>query len=101
MVLQDVSVLDLVKMAWEKPKRTDHPRCAHALVNVRFPRTLVAGTITAEEDGGAEGQSELLVMGGFSGNHVENSVLFMTQGPSLSLSLSLPISLKLSLSVDC
>ena len=96
-----MSVLDLVKMAWEKPKRTDHPRCAHALVNVRFPRTLVAGTITAEEDGGAEGQSELLVMGGFSGNHVENSVLFMTQGPSLSLSLSLPISLKLSLSVDC
>ena len=69
--------MDIEKLEWEKPRNTGHPRCAHSCVPVKLAESLVAGTV---EEGSEEGQRGLIILGGFSGAQVENSVLFVTQG---------------------
>ena len=77
--MQDLCVLDAEKMAWDKPRRTEHPRCAHTCVPVSLREPVVAGTVVAESSD-EEGQRGLMVLGGFSGQHVESSVLFISHG---------------------
>ena len=74
-------MLDAEKMAWDKPRRTGHPRCAHTCVPVSLREPVVAGTVVAESSE-EEGQRGLMVLGGFSGQHVESSVLFISHGGS-------------------
>ena len=85
-----MNVLSVEKMEWEKPRKMDHPRCAHSCVPVRFRDDVIAGTLVAasEESEGA-GQQGYVILGGFSGANVENTVLFVTQGGRRPLFLSL------------
>ncbi len=86
-VLQDACVLNVARMEWEKPRRTDFPRCAHACAPVKFRDTLVAGVI-GEASGLDQGQAGFVVYGGFSGQGVENSVLFVTEDLGTTLDIS-------------
>ena len=83
--------MDVAKMEWAKPVRTNFPRCAHTCVPVSFRDSIVAGVVGTVREGdgagGADGESQegLVVFGGFSGNQVENSLLFIDKGKPASI----------------
>lgn len=83
-------------MVWEKSRGTEFPRCAHSCIAVSFKDAIIAGVLTSspnESDVESTTQDGLILYGGFSGNNVENSVLFITEGniPTLLLSCWLHI----------
>ena len=89
-------ILDTEKMVWEKSRGTEFPRCAHSCIAVSLKDAIIAGVLTSspnESDVESTTQDGLILYGGFSGNNVENSVLFITEGniPTLLLSCWLHI----------
>ena len=84
-VLQDLHLLDVEKMEWEKKMVTDYPRCAHSCVAVKFQDTCVSGVVTSSEEGEEAHQEGLIIFAGFSGTQVENSVLFVPKGTFFSI----------------
>ena len=83
-VLSDVALLDLDTLVWQRPQTTPYARCAHTCCAVAFASPAiaeVAEVVEVPEDGASPAndppQEGILVFGGFSGERVESSLLFI------------------------